>query len=113
MAVNNASITTTVSVPLAGSQGFTKTGPGTLVLTGGNAGLGGSVAVPSGTLVASPGSLGTGAVTLSGGTLAIGPTLTPNGFGSGSGWTTNGTASFPQQNVLQLTPAAGGTGTPG
>src|SRR5437868_544812 len=36
VAVNKASLTATLSVPLAGTQGFTKTGPGTLALSGPN-----------------------------------------------------------------------------
>src|SRR5947209_3168641 len=73
ISVANPAITATISAPLAGS--FTQNGPGTLLLTGNNTGLTG-VAVSSGVVgVTSSGGanpLGTGTVTLSGGTLRLG-----------------------------------------
>jgi autotransporter-associated beta strand protein len=74
IAVNNPAITATITAPLAGS--FTKTGPGTLLLTGNSTGLTGGVTVTAGVLgVTTNGStnpLGTGTVTLNGGTLRLG-----------------------------------------
>src|SRR5207237_6189831 len=49
IAVNNASITATISVPLAGTQGFTFSGPGTLALAA-NSTLTGPITVASGNL---------------------------------------------------------------
>jgi autotransporter-associated beta strand protein len=92
-----------------GAGSLVKTGGGTQTLTGTNSYTGGT-SINAGTVAASPGALGTGAVTLAGGTLAIGPTFVPNGFGGhGTGWTTNGTASFPQNNVLQVISSAAGS----
>jgi autotransporter-associated beta strand protein len=118
IAVNNASITATIATPLAGS--FTKTGPGTLALTGNNNGLTGGVTVSAGVLAAKLGSLGTGPVTLAGGTLAVGPKLVLDGFGGIANtstafnydsnlWQLNGAGSFPSPNVFQVTPATGGS----
>jgi autotransporter-associated beta strand protein len=74
IAINNAAITCTIAVPLAGA--FTKTGPGTLALTGNNTNLSGGITVSAGVLgVTTNGStnpLGTGTVTLNGGTLRLG-----------------------------------------
>jgi autotransporter-associated beta strand protein len=74
--VSNANIPVTVSASLAGTQGFTYSGPGTMTLTANNSGLSGPITVSSGMLVASGSStinpLGTGTVTLSGGTLRLG-----------------------------------------
>ena len=96
---------------------------GTLTLGGTNTYSGGTT-ISSGTLIAGQSaSLGTGAVTLSGGTLRIlpSPSATISGFGgngtsfpagnntsvSQNGWTVNsnniGTAPFTATNVLQLT----------
>src|SRR5439155_21519528 len=76
MAVNNGNIVATVAVPLAGTQGLTKTGPGALTLTGNNTGLTGGVTVSAGSLsVARPATanpLGNNAITLAGGPLLLG-----------------------------------------
>src|SRR5262249_52748255 len=76
IAVNNANILVDVPAALVGTQGFTKTGAGTLSLTNNNSGLAGGITVSQGVLVASGSStinpLGTGAVTLAGGTLRLG-----------------------------------------
>jgi autotransporter-associated beta strand protein len=75
IAVNNANISAGVGVTLAGTQGFTKAGPGTLNLTGNNT-LTGGINVSAGVLslsrTATINPLGTNALTLSGGTLTIG-----------------------------------------
>lgn len=57
----------TISVPLAGNSGFTKSGAGTLVLTAAGF-LTGNITVNGGTLLVD-GSIGSGAVTVSSGTL--------------------------------------------
>jgi autotransporter-associated beta strand protein len=63
ISVNNPLITATISVPLAGSQGLTTIGPGTLTLTAINSYSGGTN-VQNGTVqVASDAALGTGNVT--------------------------------------------------
>ena len=103
------------SISNGSAPGFlVKSGSATQTLTGTSTYSGGTT-VSTGKLVASPGSLGTGTVTLTGGTLAVGPTqVASNTFGgTGVGWTANGSASFTVigNNTLQLTPAAGGTGS--
>jgi autotransporter-associated beta strand protein len=86
---------------------ITMGGAGTQTLTGVSAFTGGAT-VSSGKLVATPGSLGTGAVTLTGGTLAVGPTHTLTGSSlTAANWQLNGTATFPSAGVLQLTNGAG------
>jgi autotransporter-associated beta strand protein len=74
--VSNATIPVTVSASLAGTQGFTYSGPGSMTLTANNTGLSGPITVSSGALVvagsATINPLGTGTVTLSGGTLRLG-----------------------------------------
>jgi autotransporter-associated beta strand protein len=74
--VSNANIPVTVSASLAGTQGFTYSGPGSMTLTANNTGLSGPITVSSGVLVvagsATINPLGTGTVTLSGGTLRLG-----------------------------------------
>jgi autotransporter-associated beta strand protein len=88
IAVNNANISATLAVQLAGTQGLTKTGPGTLFLTGNNTGLTGGITASAGTLSVSGSAtinpLGSNAVTLAGGTLQIGApnliALTPASF---------------------------------
>ena len=76
IAVNNANITATVTSTLAGTQGFTKSGAGTLSLSSNNAGLTGGINVAAGVLAVSGSAginpLGTNTVTLSGGTLRLG-----------------------------------------
>ncbi|HEY1381796.1 MAG TPA: autotransporter-associated beta strand repeat-containing protein [Gemmataceae bacterium] len=114
VAVNKAGLTATVAVPLAGTQGLTKTGPGALSLTGNNAGLTGGITVSAGVVnAAAAGALGTGNVAITGGTLVVTAPPVVSGFGgTGTGWTANGTALFPAQNVLQLTPnTANGAGS--
>ena len=64
--------TATISTPLSGSYGFTKTGGGTLTLSGANA-LGGSLTVSNGT------------VNISGGTSAFGGSTSTIGYLTGSG----------------------------
>ncbi len=108
--VNNK--TATITAVLDGTQGLSATGAGTLVLSGANTYSGGTT-IPSGmhVVAANTSALGTGSVTLSGGTLKItaqGNDLNLSGFGgSGTGWTVNSdnisTAPFPSANVLQLT----------
>jgi autotransporter-associated beta strand protein len=90
---------------------ITMGGAGTQTLTG-VSGFTGGATVSSGKLVASPGSMGTGAVTLTGGTLAVGPTHTLTGTSfTAANWQLNGTATFPSAGVMQMTPAGGGTGS--
>jgi autotransporter-associated beta strand protein len=95
---NNANIPVTISATLAGTQGFTYNGPGTLLLTANNSGLSGGVTVASGVLVASGSAtinpLGTGTVTLAGGTLRLGGgtgfnqrMVVPNQFANANGAT--------------------------
>jgi len=74
--VTTAGHTATISSALAGTQGFTKTGPGTLVLSGNNP-LSGAVSVTGGTLTAAAStanqSLGSAtSVSVTGGTLLLG-----------------------------------------
>jgi autotransporter-associated beta strand protein len=74
--VNNAALTVAVPAALVGTQGFVKTGVGTLSLTNNNTNLAGGITVSQGILIASGSStinpLGTGSVTLAGGTLRLG-----------------------------------------
>jgi autotransporter-associated beta strand protein len=74
--VSNANIPVTVSASLAGTQGFTFSGPGSMTLTANNTGLSGPITVSSGVLVvagsATINPLGTGTISLSGGTLRLG-----------------------------------------
>ncbi len=108
--VNNQ--TATISAVVAGSQGLAASGAGTLVLSGANT-YGGGTTINSGArlVAANTSALGTGAVTLNGGTLrvtAAGGDLNLAGFGgSGTGWTVNSdniaSSPFPAADVLQLT----------
>jgi autotransporter-associated beta strand protein len=101
IAVNKPQVTATLSLPLAGTQGLTATGPGTLTLVGTNSYSGGTNVLNGTVQVASDASLGTGNVTgaalgtvnftgtttttksfaMNGGTVAVaaGKTLTFNG----------------------------------
>jgi len=88
IAVNNANLTSTVGVTLAGTQGLNKTGAGTLVLTGNNT-ITGGVNVSAGTLTvfrtATNNPLGNNTVTLAGGNLLLGiansaPIATTGGY---------------------------------
>ena len=63
IAVNNSQITATLSVPLAGTQGLTMTGPGTLSLLGTNSYSGGTNVLNGTVQVAADAALGTGNVT--------------------------------------------------
>src|SRR5262245_58304319 len=82
IAVNNTAtnasrdVTAIISAPIAGTQGFTKTGAGTLLLTGNNTGLSGGITVSGGVLsatrTATNNPLGANALTLAGGTLRVG-----------------------------------------
>jgi autotransporter-associated beta strand protein len=115
VAVNNPQITAVIAAPIAGTQGLTTTGPGTLSLTGANSYSGGTN-VANGTLaVNADAALGTGNVTgaslgtlnftstttttksfaMGGGTLAVaaGQTVTLNG-GSVSAAYLDGTGTF-------------------
>jgi autotransporter-associated beta strand protein len=89
-----------------------KVGSGTLSLFGVSTFTGG-ITIANGTLVGTvSGTLSTGPIILAGGNLTVGAgTVTPYsvaGFGGlGSGWTANGSASFPAANTLQLTPNTG------
>jgi fibronectin-binding autotransporter adhesin len=85
-----------------------KVGAGTQTLFGGGTYTGGTT-INGGTLVAISGAIGSGPIKLGGGTLAVAPTQSSIiGFGgSGTGWTKNGSPSFPGGNVLQLTDGLG------
>jgi autotransporter-associated beta strand protein len=76
IAVNNANISANVLAPVGGSQGFNKTGAGTLVLAANNTGLNGGITVTAGTLAATGSAtinpLGSNTITLAGGTLKLG-----------------------------------------
>jgi autotransporter-associated beta strand protein len=98
-----------------------KSGAGTQTLAGASTYSGGT-SVSAGTLKAIAGSLGTGTVTMAGGTLGVGVKIVPDSFGgiantsAATGydsnlWQANGSVSFPSPNLLQLTPAGGGTGS--
>ncbi|HEX4588671.1 MAG TPA: autotransporter-associated beta strand repeat-containing protein [Gemmataceae bacterium] len=109
IAVNKAGITASLSVPLAGTQGFTKTGPGTLSLSGAGDGLSGPINLSTGTLKSTGGSLGSGTINLASGTTLGVTSIAASGFGGlGTGWTANGTAQFPVNDTLQLTDAING-----
>lgn len=89
IAVNKANLSAFVNVPLAGTQGLTKTGPGTLFLGGNNTGLSGGITVSGGALnvtrTATANPLGTNTITLSGGNLLLGvATLNPVGLANTS-----------------------------
>ena len=63
IAVNNPQITATLAIPLAGTQGITTTGQGTLVLSGINSYSGGTNVLNGTVQVAADAALGTGNVT--------------------------------------------------
>ncbi len=70
LTVNNQ--TATIGLALAGAKGWSKSGSGTLALSGNNSGLSGAVTVSAGTVtVGHVNALGTGAVTVSGATLSL------------------------------------------
>ena len=72
----NSTYTSTLSVKLTGSNGFTKSGNGKLILSGDNSGLTGAVTLSSGTLRGtSTAALGAGTLILGGGTLELGTAL--------------------------------------
>ncbi|MFO0809977.1 MAG: autotransporter-associated beta strand repeat-containing protein [Gemmataceae bacterium] len=74
--VNNANMSATLTATLAGTQGFIKSGPGTLSLTANNTGLTGGITVSQGIFTvtgsATINPLGSNVVTLGGGTLRLG-----------------------------------------
>ena len=77
-AIDTAGYTLTVSKPLSGTGGFAKTGTGTLVLSGSNT-FSGAVSINGGTLLPKHAfALGTGDLTLGGGTLRAGASFTAN-----------------------------------
>jgi len=105
IAVNNGNIAATVAVPLAGTQGLTKTGPGALILSGNNTGLTGGITVSAGSLsvarTATVNPLGNNAITLGGGTLLLGSSpFAPIGLTA---------SSLNQQMVVPVGATASGT----
>jgi autotransporter-associated beta strand protein len=97
---------------LTGGVALTQAGTGTLTLSGNSSHTGGTLINAGGTVATGASSsgnpLGTGAVSLNGGTLVIGQFGNAvSGFNGGNGWTVNSTgitsAAFPSANVLQLT----------
>ncbi len=76
LAVTNVSDTAVVSVKLTGSNGFTKSGNGKLILSGDNSGLTGVATLSAGTLRATvANALGGGTLSISGGTLELSSNL--------------------------------------
>lgn len=107
------SVDAAINVPLAGTNGFSKTGSGQLSLGASNSGLSGGITVSAGTLrLEDTGALGSNAVTLAGGNLAIGTTTSFN-YGVDVVVAQNATISAPNNNVLytfdDLSVAAGRT----
>ena len=94
----------TIAATLAGSDSLAMNGAGTLNLTGVNTYTGGS-AVNTGTvMVYNTSSLGTGTVTMNGGTLDLGQVTLANSFSLSGGTVTNGSLVN-----TQLTSVQGGT----
>ena len=93
---------------ITGPLSVVEAGTGTLFLSGGSANtFTGGVNATSGVLVSlQPGSLGSGASTLNGGTLTLGPSAVTGFDGNGADWTVNSTTivGVPiTNNVLTLT----------
>jgi len=89
--ISTATGTTTINAALAGTQGFTKTGSGTLVLSGTNS-LTGGITVNAGTLdIRTTGSIGSNSISLAAGTIldaansATGSSITISGNITGDG----------------------------
>lgn len=106
--------TTTYGGPIrngAGTVSLVQTGTGSLTLNGASTFSGGTVINSGGTVVAqgvAGNPLGTGPVSINGGTLVIGPNGSGvTGFSGGTNWTVNNTtitsAAFPSAETLQLT----------
>ena len=97
----DAAVTTTIGTTLAGTAGMTKSGAGTLVLSGANS-LSGGIALNSGGLsVSSDGNLGAAGndVALGGGTLVVTSGFTAD---SGRDFTGSGTIDIAASQVLQV-----------
>ncbi len=89
---------------ITGTGGLAKSGAGTLTLSAANAYEGGTTVSDGRLVVGSSGSLGTGSLTLSGGTLDLQSSLAVSGLSGSGGTITGGTAgSF----TLTVTTAAG------
>jgi autotransporter-associated beta strand protein len=105
--VNNVNMMgTTIAATLAGTQGFNKSGPGSLTLTGNNTSLTGGITVSAGsfsvTKTASANPLGNNTLTLAGGNLLLGfAPVTPIGLTA---------ASFTQSMVVPASVAGTLTG---
>jgi len=104
LSTNYTTNAATIAAVLAGSDSLAMNGAGTLNLTGVNTYTGGS-AVNTGTVVVyNTSSLGTGTVTMNGGTLDLGQVTLPNSFSLTGGTVTNGSLVN-----TQLTSVQGGT----
>jgi autotransporter-associated beta strand protein len=112
--VNKSTITATIAAPLAGTQGFTKTGSGTLSLTGTNTYSGGTT-ISDGTLaIAGDASLGAGPVSFSAlGTLLYSATTsTTRSLALGGGEVDGASGAVVTLNGAKVTGGfVGGSGT--
>ena len=102
--INVTNQTTTISASLAGTQGFNKTGAGTLILSGSNSGLSGSVTSSNGTLqFTSANSLGgITSLTATSATAFIGATSEAGGTDLATFWTLVSADKANYQGIIGL-----------